>query len=205
MLNWILFVLFLAPIGYYIFKLKNYKLNTKTMIVIALFTAVHFVLSKIQFVQYPQGGGFNLLASLPILLVGILYGPMTGMTCGLVSAVVSIIGGQLFIVHPAQFLLDYILPTMFLGLSGMFGSDTKKNILIGCTLAVTFKVITHVLSGCIYFSEYAPSGMNPLVYSLIYNITGEGIEGWLSSFVLTIIPLDKIRKMAKIATINKAS
>ena len=72
MLNIFILGLCLIPIIYYIFKLKDFKLNTKTMVIIALFAGVHFVLSKIQFVQYPQGGGFNLLASLPILLVGIL-------------------------------------------------------------------------------------------------------------------------------------
>lgn len=71
------------------------------MVMIALFAGVHFCLSKIQFVQYPQGGGFNLLSSLPILLVGVLYGPTIGMTCGLLSGLITLLGGQLFIVHPA--------------------------------------------------------------------------------------------------------
>lgn len=205
MLNTIILGLCLVPIAYYIFKLKDFKLDTKTMVVIALFSGVHFVLSKIQFVQYPQGGGFNLLASLPILLVGVLYGPTVGMTCGLVSGLITLIGGQLFIVHPAQFLLDYILPTMLLGFSGILGSEKKGKIFLGCLIAVILKVTSHVISGCVYFGEYAPEGMNPLVYSLVYNITGEGVEALLSSIAITIMPISKIRKMAKISTANKAS
>lgn len=205
MLNTIILGLCLVPIAYYIFKLKDFKLDTKTMVVIALFSGVHFVLSKIQFVQYPQGGGFNLLASLPILLVGVLYGPTVGMTCGLVSGLITLIGGQLFIVHPAQFLLDYILPTMLLGFSGILGSEKKGKIFLGCLIAVILKVTAHVISGCVYFGEYAPEGMNPLVYSLVYNITGEGVEALLSSIAITIMPISKIRKMAKISTANKAS
>ncbi len=205
MLNIFILGLCLIPIIYYIFKLKDFKLNTKTMVIIALFAGVHFVLSKIQFVQYPQGGGFNLLASLPILLVGILYGPTIGMTCGLVSGLITLLGGQLFIVHPAQFLLDYILPTMLLGLSGICGSEKKSKIFLGCLMAVVLKVTVHVISGCVYFYEYAPVGWSPLIYSLVYNLTGEGIEALLSSVVITIIPIGKIMKMANITTINKAS
>lgn len=205
MLNIILFVICIVPIVYYISQLKKIKLDTKTMIIIALFACIHFVLSKTQFIQYPQGGGFNMLASLPILLIGVLYGPTIGMTCGLVSGLITLIGGQLFIVHPAQFLLDYILPTMLLGLSGILKYNNKKTLFLGCMLAVSLKVTAHVVSGCIYFSGYAPDGWNPLIYSLVYNLTGEGIEAFLSSIIITIIPIEKVMKMANISKLNKAS
>ena len=204
MINILMLFICLIPIAYYILKLKNFKLNTKTMIIIALFTAIHLVLSKIKFISYPQGGGIDLLSSLPILIVGLLYGPVIGMTCGLVAGLVSLIGGELYIIHPAQFLLDYILPSMLLGMSGIFGSETKGKIFIGCIIAVLLKLTAHVLSGCIYFAEYA-KGMNPLLYSLIYNGSSVGVEGLLSSISITVIPIEEIRKMAHIPNINKAS
>lgn len=204
MINTVMLIICLIPIVYYIFKLKDFKLNTKTMMIIALFAAMHLVLSKIKFVSYPQGGGIDLLSSLPILIVGLLYGPVTGMTCGLVSGLVSLIGGELFIIHPAQFLLDYILPSMLLGMSGIFGSETKGKIFIGCIVAVLFRLTAHVLSGCVYFAEYA-NGMNPLLYSILYNGSSEGVEGLLSSIVITVMPIERIRKMAHIPNINKAS
>ena len=204
MLNTVMLFICLVPIAYYIFKLKNFKLNTKTMIVIALFAAVHLVLSKIKFVSYPQGGGIDLLSSLPILLVGLLYGPVTGMTSGLVAGLVSLIGGELFIIHPAQFLLDYILPPMLLGVSGIFGTETKGKIFIGCLIAILLRLTAHVLSGCVYFAEYA-NGMNPLLYSIIYNGSSSGVEGLLSSIVITVIPIERIRKMAHIPSMNNLS
>lgn len=204
MLNTIMLIICLIPITFYIFNLKGYKLNTKTMIVIALFSACTFVLSKIQLIQYPQGGGINLLSSLPIMIIGLLYGPVTGMTCGLVAGLISLIGGA-YIIHPAQFLLDYILPTMLLGVSGLFGSETKKKVFLGCLIAVLLKETSHILSGCVFFGEYAWEGWNPILYSMVYNLSGTGVEGLLSSIVLTIIPLTKIKKMANIMPINKAS
>lgn len=203
MLNTIMLIICLVPIAFYIFNLRKFKLNTKTMIVVALFAAFSLVLSKIQLIQYPQGGGINLLSSLPILMIGLLYGPITGMTCGLVAGLISLIGGA-YIIHPAQFLLDYILPTMLLGVSGVFGSDSKRNIFIGCLIAVLLKQTAHILSGCIYFGEYAWEGWDPLPYSIVYNLSGTGVEGLLSSIVLTIMPLAKIKKMANIPSVKKA-
>lgn len=204
MLNTIMLIICLVPIAFYIFNLRKFKLNTKTMIVVALFAACNLVLSKIQLIQYPQGGGINLLSSLPILMVGLLYGPITGMTCGLVAGLISLIGGA-YIIHPAQFLLDYILPTMLLGVSGIFGSDSKKNIFIGCLIAVLLKQTAHILSGCIYFGAYAWEGWDPLPYSIVYNLSGTGVEGLLSSIVLIVMPLAKIKKMANIPSVTKVS
>ena len=204
MLNTIMLIICLVPIAFYIFNLRKFKLNTKTMIVVALFAACNLVLSKIQLIQYPLGGGLNLLSSLPILMVGLLYGPITGMTCGLVAGLISLIGGA-YIIHPAQFLLDYILPTMLLGVSGIFGSDSKKNIFIGCLIAVLLKQTAHILSGCIYFGAYAWEGWDPLPYSIVYNLSGTGVEGLLSSIVLTVMPLAKIKKMANIPSVTKVS
>lgn len=94
---------------------------------------------------------------------------------------------------------------MLLGLSGICGSEKKSKIFLGCLIAVVLKVTVHVISGCVYFYENAPVGLSHLVYSLIYNLTGEGIEALLSSVVITIIPIAKIMKMANITTVNKAS
>ena len=204
MVNTIMLIICLVPIVYYILNIKKFKLDTKTMIVVSLFAACSVILSKIKLIQYPQGGGIDLLSSLPILMIGILYGPITGMTCGLISGVLGLMGSA-YIIHPAQFLLDYILPSMLLGVSGLFGSKNKKKIFIGCLLAVFLKSISQILSGCIYFAEYAWEGWNPLAYSIVYNLSGTGLEGLLSTIVLTTIPLSKIKKMANIQTRKKIS
>ena len=202
MLNVILLIICLIPIVYYILNIKKFKLDTKTMIIVALFAACSVVLSKIKFIQYPQGGGIDLLSSLPILMIGLLYGPITGMTCGLITGLIGLIGSA-YIIYPAQFLLDYILPTMLLGLSGLFGSKNKKSIFIGCIVALCLRLTCHILSGCIYFAEYAWQGWNPLAYSIVYNLSGTGVEVLLRTIVLTIMPLDKIKKIANIQTVKK--
>ena len=204
MINTIMLIICLIPIVYYLINIKKVKLDAKTMAIVALFASFSFILSKIKLIQYPQGGGIDLLSSLPILMIGVLYGPITGMTCGLITGILGLIGSA-YIIHPAQFLLDYILPTMLLGFSGLFGCKNKKSILLGCLLAVFLKLTSHVLSGCVYFSEYAWEGWNPLLYSIVYNFSGSGLEGILSAIVLSIMPLDRIKKMANIQTLKNVN
>ena len=82
-MNYIYVALCFIPLVLYIIKLRNFELTVKKMVVIAMFSGLSFILSKIVFIQYPQGGSINLLSSLPILLIGLIYGPIEGMTTGL--------------------------------------------------------------------------------------------------------------------------
>ena len=144
MINTIILIICLLPIAYYLLSIKRIKLDTKTMIAVSLFAACSIVLSKIKLIQYPQGGGIDLLSSLPVLMIGLLYGPIIGMTCGLIAGILGLIGSA-YIIHPAQFLLDYILPTMLLGFSGLFNCKNKQTIFIGCLLAICLKEIAHIV------------------------------------------------------------
>ena len=58
-------------------------------------------------------------------MIGIFYGPIIGMTCGLITGILCLIGSP-YIIHPVQLLLDYILPSMLLGVSGLFDCKNKK-------------------------------------------------------------------------------
>ena len=72
-----------------------------------------------------------------------------------------------FIVHPIQFVMDYPLPFALLGLAGFF----KKLPLIGVIIGIIGRFFSHFISGVVYFSDYAPEGMSPVLYSAVYNAT----------------------------------
>jgi thiamine transporter len=87
-----------------------------------------------------------------------------------------------YIYHPAQVLLDYPIAFGALGLAGFFTNYA----LIGVAVAIFGRFISHLLSGVIFFAEYAPAGMSPVVYSAIYN--GSYLIGeFIVSAVLTYI------------------
>lgn len=193
--NNILVALCFIPVIIYIVKLRNFKLNAKKMVVISMFSGLSFILSKIVFINYPQGGGVTLLSQLPILLVGILYDVEEGMTAGLIAGLLALMGG--YIIHPIQLVLDFIIPQLILGFSGAIKTDKKLNLFLGCLLIIILKTMVHTVSGVVYFSEYAKAfNIGPWLYSILYNFSTSGVEGLLSCIVLMILPIERMRREA---------
>lgn len=52
----------------YVIDLKNNRMNTKEMVMASLIAAISFILSLIQIIRYPQGGGIALFSMLPVML-----------------------------------------------------------------------------------------------------------------------------------------
>ena len=79
-----------------------------------------------------------------------------------------------FVLHPAQFLLDYIFAFGFLGIGGgLFHKSKKKyfSLTANYLIAMFFKFVCHFLSGIIFFASYVPENMNAFLYSFIYNFS----------------------------------
>ncbi len=180
----------------FVIGFRKTDMTLKKMIVISLFSAIAFILSFIQFISYPQGGGINLVPMVPIMLIGILYGNTEGMTCGLIFGILSLITGG-HIVSIAEALLDYILAFVVLGLSGFAGRDNKYKILISSIIVVALSVFSNIVSGVYFYGEYAPQGMNVWKYSIVYNLTSTGVVGILSIIVIMLLPLNKLKKAIK--------
>ncbi|WP_195947564.1 energy-coupled thiamine transporter ThiT [Paraclostridium bifermentans] len=189
-------IIILGSIGfgiYYLKGLKNTKFTTKTVVMIGMFSAISYILSMIEFIKYPQDGGISLFSMLPTMLLSVLFGNTVGITGGLIYGVLKLLKG-VYIIHPAQFLLDYILPTMLLGLAGSFGKDKKSKVILGCLFAVVLSVSMNIISGCVFFGDYAPEGMNVFVYSFLYNVSSQGVEGLLSALIIGILPLERLNR-----------
>ncbi len=186
----------------YFLDLKKNPINTKQMVIIAMVSAISFILSLIQFIKYPQDGGISLCSMMPVMVLSLLYGRTAGLTGGIIFGLLSMLNG-VYVVHPVQFLLDYILARMVLGLAGIFGNDNKVKVILGSAFAVTVSVFISFLSGVVFFGEFAPAGMGVVLYSFLYNFTTAGIEGILSIVVIALIQLERFKKL--IAKDSKAA
>ncbi|MEG2786902.1 MAG: energy-coupled thiamine transporter ThiT [Romboutsia sp.] len=193
MINTIIILGSIAFFVYYLKGLKYTKFTTKIIVTIGMFSAISYILNMIEFIKYPQGGGISLFSMLPTMLLSVLFGNTVGITGGLVYGILKLLN-DVYIIHPAQFLLDYILPTMLLGLAGTFGREKKSKIILGCLFAVALSVSMNIISGCVFFGDYAPKGMNVFVYSFIYNVSSVGVEGILSTIIIGILPLHRLTK-----------
>ncbi len=154
--------------------------NTRKIVYGGMCVALAFILSYIRLFRMPQGGSITPGSMLPIILYSIIFGPVAGVTAGVSYGFLQFFqdGG---IVHWAQLFLDYPLAFGFLGIAGMIprNMNIRTRIVAGTLLAVIGRGFMHVLSGAIFFAEYA-EGANPWVYSIIYNGTFLSIEAGLA-------------------------
>ena len=111
-------------------------------------------------------------------------------------------GGSLdpYVIHPLQLLVDYPLAFGALGLSG-FLNKRPDGLLAGYILGVFGRLVMAVISGVVFFAEYA-GDMDPFLYSVGYNIAYLGGEALLTAVVFMVIPsvkkaVEKIRVMAQ--------
>lgn len=138
--------------------------------------AISFVLSYVKLWEMPQGGSITFVSLLPIMLFAYIYGPKKGLLIGFIYGIMQAMQDT-YIIHPAQFLLDYPIAFAMVGFAGVFKNiiafDKLPQIkfVLGAILAGALRFVAHVLSGVFAFGAYAiDAGQNNFwAYSLAYN------------------------------------
>ena len=176
-------------------KRFNIKMITEGGMMIAL----AILLNSIKIYQAPNGGSISAGSMIPILIFSLKWGVGPGIIVGATYGILDFMLKPYFY-HPMQFILDYILAYGLLGLGGI-GYIAKYNnkpkgyigMIFGVCIAILGRMISHVLSGVIFFAEYA-GDQNPWIYSIVYNGTYLIPELIISLVVLMLIwkPLIRI-------------
>lgn len=167
--------------------IKKIKMNTRMMVHIGLVLALTVVLHTLRLYHMPQGGSVTLGAMIPLLLIAFRYGPVGGYLAGFVYGLINLIQ-EPYILHPVQVLFDYPLPYMALGLAGYF----KERILLGAIVGVCGRFICHFISGVVFFASYAPPGVSPYWYSMVFNATYLIPELMICLVILRVLPVKRI-------------
>ncbi len=154
----------LILLGVLLLFLRRQKFTARMLSVGALCVAVGFVLSNLVLFRAPQGGSVTPASMLPILAYAWAFGPAAGIVAGIAHGCLQLVQGP-SIIHPAQLIMDYILPFTLLGFAGFF----KKNFFVGIVVACFLRFLCHYFAGVIFWGEYAPEGQSPYLYSLGYN------------------------------------
>ncbi len=171
-----------------LFRIRRIPLRTRLMTHVGLAVALAAVLHMVRLYQMPQGGSITLGSMLPLLLVGLWHGPEAGFLAGFLFGTVNLIQGP-YILHPAQVLFDYPLPFMALGLAGYFPTRPW----FGAAVGVTGRFLCHYISGVVFFASYAPPGISPYWYSLVFNATYLVPELVICLAVLRALPIERIK------------
>ncbi len=179
----------LACIFLFAGKRGSRKMKTTELVFCAAAIALATVTSFIKFINLPFGGSVTLFSMLFISLTGYFFGPKTGLTAGIAYGILQLITGP-YIYAPLQVLFDYPLAFGALGLSGFFHRK-KYGLAAGYAVGVAGRYFFHVISGYIFFAEYAPEGMDPFLYTLGYNLTYLLPELFLTVLLLSIPAVKK--------------
>ena len=132
----------------------------------ALCIALGEVLSKFNLFVMPQGSSVD-IGLMPLILFAWLRGLKWGCGAGALAGLVKILLGG-YILNPLQAILDYPLAYACTGLSALLPQPRPGKI-VGTFLAALGQITCHVVSGAVFFGQYAPEGQNPWVYSIAYN------------------------------------
>ncbi len=178
---WVLVALLLIA-GVVTYALTRRKADKKafwtarTMAVGAMCVALSSVLSLVKLWSMPWGGSITAASMLPLLLFAYVYGAGPGVTLGALYGVMQLLLDGMPVPFAGNALLNFIsalldYPVAFgvIGLAGLFQGGQKK-MLIGFAVGCTGRYITAVLSGWLFYGQWAWEGWNPLLYSLVYNI-----------------------------------
>ncbi|TRO53044.1 energy-coupled thiamine transporter ThiT [Candidatus Bathyarchaeota archaeon] len=140
------------------------EFDTKVLAEMAIAIALATVLSYIKIFTMPYGGSVTLGSMVPILLIAFRRDVKVGVTTGVIYGFVQMFLDGWFY-SPVGMALDYPIAFGVLGIAGLF----KKQPIIGVVVAMTGRFVSHFISGVVFFGMYAPEGMNPVIYSALYN------------------------------------
>jgi len=163
----------LAVAAALIFDKDNTPFNSKSIARAGIAIALSFALSYVTLFRMPQGGSITLASTLPVMLFAFTYGPKKGILIGFVYGMLQAVQDP-YIIHPAQFLLDYPIAFTMLGFAGLFAktnSPIQIRFALGAITASVLRFVAHVVSGVFAFGAYAldAGASSFLVYSVAYN------------------------------------
>ena len=194
----LIMLLLLSVACYFTSSAHTVKNGTKKLVFAAMAMALAYVTSMIKLLHMPMGGSISLFSMLFITLIGYWYGLKTGLTAAIAYGLLQMVIDP-YIISVPQLLCDYVLAFGALGLSGIF-HNAKGGLIKGYIVGVIGRFVFAFLSGFIFFGDYAPEGMNPAIYSFLYNGAYIFAEAALTIVVLAIPAvakgLIKVKNMA---------
>ena len=171
--------------------------KTKKLVEMSILVALAFVLDYVANIYsgwfWPFGGSIS-ISLVPLAIIAFRYGWVAGFLGGFTMGLLQLLTGA-YIMHPIQVLFDYPLPYAVLGFAGFFASKVNSvevgrrslYIWLATGIGSIARLVCHIISGVVFFADYAPEGMNPVVYSVGYNTPFVLASYILSAIILVIL------------------
>lgn len=138
-----------------------------------------------------------LFSPVPLMVLAIILdyrlAILAGWVCGILS-ILLIPGWQ--VVHWGQIFVEHLVCFSCLGFTGVFGTDKRWKIVCGILVASCLKIIGHLLSGVLFFSQNAWDGWGAWGYSLVYNLSENMPLCLISGAIVLMLPLKALKDAA---------
>ena len=191
---WYVYLLLIALIALGIVTLRHKKLTVKELAYAALSISVAFVLSLFRLYRMPSGGSVTPAAMLPLIIYVLAFGPFPGLLAGCAFGLLKLLEDP-YVIHPIQFIVDYPMAygAMILCCVVRVLPDKlqRYKLPIACVLGYIARWIMAVISGAVFFAEYA-GDQNAFIYSMVYNATYLGVECALATLIACIPAVGKL-------------
>ncbi|MEG1994208.1 MAG: energy-coupled thiamine transporter ThiT [Oscillospiraceae bacterium] len=173
------------------------KSTTSILVEAGLMVAMAIILNEfVSFHFWPNGGSVSLGGMVPILLLSYRHGTKWGLLGGFAFSIINFIlgikylNGLTTLIFIGSVVLDYVLPFGILGLAGMFKNklgNKSKEIVLGSSVVILIRYISHLLSGYILWGDIAGEGVwGAIVYTFTYN-SSYMIPEWIISVVILLL------------------
>lgn len=159
---------------------KSKPMDTRTVTYAAACVALSFALSYVRLFKMPMGGSITFASMLPLMLFAFMFGSRKGVAVGVVYGILQAVQ-EPWIIHPAQFALDYLVAFGAIGLTGcmremgVFKGNMRAQFAVGVIVACALRFISHYFAGVFAFGaygadyiEYGSAFANAYFYSFVY-------------------------------------
>ena len=158
-------------------KEKALHFDVKSLAYAGVLGGLSFALSYIRMFKMPMGGSITLASVLPIMIYAYMFGTKKGVILGAVMGILQAIQDP-WILHPAQFLLDYPIAFSTFGLAGCLANvkglkHHAVRFLIAGIFAGSLRFISHFFAGVFAFAAYADLEKfgSVYAYSAVYQVS----------------------------------
>ncbi|MHB9781261.1 energy-coupled thiamine transporter ThiT [Streptococcus sp. 10F2] len=141
--------------------------------------------------------------AVPLILVSLRRGLKAGLLAGLCWGLLHFLLSKVYYLSLPQVIIEYILAFLTMGLAGLYATPLKQALAqkeitkafslaaLAATTAILVRYFFHFWAGILFWSDYAPEGMSPFLYSLSVNGTAGALTLLFS--LLVVLPLLKVQ------------
>lgn len=156
--------------------------DSRSLAFAAVCVALSFALSYVRFLKMPFGGSITFASTFPLMLYSFMFGTRKGVAAGAVYGILQAVQDP-WILHPAQFFLDYPVAFAGIGAAGLFRSlgvfkdNMRAQFALGALVAGALRFVSHFFSGAFAFGagglkaagKYGIAALeSPYFYSFVY-------------------------------------